>query len=381
MTLGDSIRKGVGMVHGTGEAIRGNAMAIVDEASGDKASATKNQEIANKGVDEWDRGYRGHPASAGVTPVDTDAHRERMNTTGTTSTNYGSHNSNIGNKLDPRYDSDMDHRGTATGSTNAGPHSTNVGNKLDPRVDSDVDHRADPTSNVGGTGYETPHPCSSLPTTQTDGTAEKDFAWQPSQGFDDAWHPPHEHHHGPDPLHEHRGSIGGSSGLEAAKKLDPVFAAGPDEESMKYADHPDIHRLRGSISGASGLEAAQKLDPPEEATAHLTDEVSARSPGYSQPDPSYHQPKPTHQSSVLNMLERDVDSQQYHPPNRVTTESMSQYDERYKNPAQSESGRYSPDSDDGLHRQSRRPSRKFSSQRLKCLESIGSVPGSKLKDG
>jgi hypothetical protein len=127
-------------------------MSILDEASGDKASAVKNQEIANKGVDEWDRGYRGH-ASAGVTPVDQDAHREHMNTTGTTSTNYGSHNSNIGNKLDPRYDSDMDHRGTANGSTNVGPHSTNVSNKLDPRVDSDADHRADPTSAVGGNTY------------------------------------------------------------------------------------------------------------------------------------------------------------------------------------------------------------------------------------
>jgi hypothetical protein len=60
MTLGDSIRKGVGMVHGTGEAIRGNINAAVDNASGDKASAVKNQEIAQKGVDEWDRGYRGH---------------------------------------------------------------------------------------------------------------------------------------------------------------------------------------------------------------------------------------------------------------------------------------------------------------------------------
>jgi hypothetical protein len=134
---------------------------------------------------------------------------------------------------------------------------------------------------------------------------------------------------------------------------------------MKYADHPNIHHLRGSISGASGLEAAQKLDPPEEATARLTDEVSARGPGYSQPDPSYHQPKPTHQSSVLNMLERDADSQQYHQPNRATTEPMSQYDARYENPSQSELGRYSPDSDDELLRQSRRRSRKFSFQKLK----------------
>ena len=155
--LGDTIRKGVNMVHvgpthpchrvttdrtqGTGEAIRGNAMSMVDEASGDKASAVKNQEIANKGVDEWDRGYRGHATSAGTAP------------TNTTSTNYGPHDTNVGNKLDPRFDSDMDHRGTATGSTNAGPHSTNMGNKLDPRVDSDMDHRADPTSATSGMGY------------------------------------------------------------------------------------------------------------------------------------------------------------------------------------------------------------------------------------
>jgi hypothetical protein len=62
--LGESIRKGVGMVHGTGEAIRGNINAALDQASGDKASATKNQEIAQKGVDEWDRGYRGHGESS-----------------------------------------------------------------------------------------------------------------------------------------------------------------------------------------------------------------------------------------------------------------------------------------------------------------------------
>jgi len=60
MTLGDSIKKGVGMVHGTGEALRGEFNAAVYNASGDKASATKNKEIAQKGVDEWDRGYRGH---------------------------------------------------------------------------------------------------------------------------------------------------------------------------------------------------------------------------------------------------------------------------------------------------------------------------------
>lgn len=79
-------------------------------------------------MDEWDHGYRGH--TAGVTPVDADANRERLNTTHSTSTNYGPHSSNTANKLDPRFDSDVDHRGTATGSTNVGTHSTNVGNKV-----------------------------------------------------------------------------------------------------------------------------------------------------------------------------------------------------------------------------------------------------------
>ncbi|KAF8249544.1 hypothetical protein K440DRAFT_620926 [Wilcoxina mikolae CBS 423.85] len=108
--------------------------------------------------------------------------------------NTGPHQSNIANKLDPRVDSDRDHRGAATtsshsndhstgfatgsnnpfrsertevypsntssgsqhdhskgglmaasglatGSTNDGPHSSNIANKLDPRVDSDRDHR------------------------------------------------------------------------------------------------------------------------------------------------------------------------------------------------------------------------------------------------
>ncbi|KAJ4313521.1 hypothetical protein N0V94_006907 [Neodidymelliopsis sp. IMI 364377] len=144
--LGDAIKKGVGVFHGTGEAIRGNFNAAVDQASGDRASAEKNAAIASQGANEIDHGYHRTGHGAGVTPADTD--RERLNTTHTTSTNYGSHSTNTGNKLDPRFDSDMDHRGTATGSTNAGPHANNVANKLDPRFDSDVDHRANPNSTI-----------------------------------------------------------------------------------------------------------------------------------------------------------------------------------------------------------------------------------------
>lgn len=84
------------------------------------------------------------------------------------STNAGHHRSNFANKLDPKVDSDQDHRANPTshagiqgagvggaggvGSTNAGPHASNLGNKLDPRYDSDMDNRANPASNVGGPG-------------------------------------------------------------------------------------------------------------------------------------------------------------------------------------------------------------------------------------
>ncbi|KAJ4993868.1 chitin synthase 2 [Stagonosporopsis vannaccii] len=142
--IGDAIKKGVGMVHGTGEAIRGNFNAAVDQAGGDRIGVEKNAAIASHGADEIDHGYHrtGHTSHVG------DAERERLNTTSTASTNYGSHSTNTGNKLDPRFDSDMDHRGTATGSTNLGSHTTNTANKLDPRFDSDADHRANPNSVV-----------------------------------------------------------------------------------------------------------------------------------------------------------------------------------------------------------------------------------------
>jgi hypothetical protein len=178
--LSDTIRKGVGKVHGTGEALRGEFNATIDKAAGDKAGATKNEEIAQKGVDEFDRGYQGHgnfsptsspsktspltlvPTATGSKPPTGVGHHaphtsgaaaEYQNTT-SASSNYGPHATNAGNKLDPRYDSDMDHRGIATGSTNVGTHSNNVANKLDPRFDSDADHRANPTSGMGpSAGY------------------------------------------------------------------------------------------------------------------------------------------------------------------------------------------------------------------------------------
>jgi hypothetical protein len=136
---------------------------------------------------------------------------------------------------------------------------------------------------------------------------------------------------------------------------------------MKYVDHPNVHRLRGSISGASGLQPAEKLDPPIEMNTDRLDEVSARGPGYSQPDPSYHQPTPRYSSSVANVLSSDVGSAPGHALNRTTTDPMRQYDDRYEKQVQSHSGSYSPDSDGELGRKTRRRSRKYFSLMSSCL--------------
>ncbi|KAJ5539277.1 hypothetical protein N7513_007609 [Penicillium frequentans] len=79
-------------------------------------------------------------------------------------TNAGPHDSSAANKMDPRVDSDMDNRASqgrtgnqnlggssgsdpynqsrTGGASNAGPHDSSMGNKMDPRVDSDMDNRA-----------------------------------------------------------------------------------------------------------------------------------------------------------------------------------------------------------------------------------------------
>ncbi|KAJ6093556.1 hypothetical protein N7486_008845 [Penicillium sp. IBT 16267x] len=104
---------------------------------------------------------------------------DRSNLTGSTTGNHGPHDSKLANKADPRVDSDLDGRAThntstatptATGagygststnygtanaydsarSSNYGPHDSNMGNAVDPRVDSNLDsHGAHNTS----TGY------------------------------------------------------------------------------------------------------------------------------------------------------------------------------------------------------------------------------------
>ncbi|KAF2016158.1 hypothetical protein BU24DRAFT_492303 [Aaosphaeria arxii CBS 175.79] len=105
--LGEAIKKGVGLVHGSGEAIRGNFNAAVDSATGDRESAARHQAIASHGADEIDHGYHHQQGTGiGLTPVDQDHNKRAVGgPTTATSTNYGPHDSNIGNKVDPRVDS------------------------------------------------------------------------------------------------------------------------------------------------------------------------------------------------------------------------------------------------------------------------------------
>ena len=80
----------------------------------------KNQAIASRGIDEAEHGHY-HGTGAGVTPVDTTAERQNRTAQG----EFTSHT----------------HTAPGVGSTNYGPHTTNTGNKLDPRYDSDLGTR------------------------------------------------------------------------------------------------------------------------------------------------------------------------------------------------------------------------------------------------
>ncbi|KAF2473321.1 uncharacterized protein BDR25DRAFT_130767 [Lindgomyces ingoldianus] len=142
-------RKSVGLVHGAGEAIRGNLNAAVDNAANDRHGAAKNSETASRGIDEMEHGHS-HGPGADVTPVDMDQELQRRAAqgkyrlhTGARSSNYGTHQSNFGRKPG------ADNRGTQTSSTTSSPQDSNVSNKLDPRYSSDLDH---PGAQIGGSG-------------------------------------------------------------------------------------------------------------------------------------------------------------------------------------------------------------------------------------
>ncbi|KAF2748026.1 hypothetical protein M011DRAFT_525722 [Sporormia fimetaria CBS 119925] len=71
-SAGNALRKGVGMFHGAGEAIRGNINAAVDSAAGDKDAVARDEAIASRGADEMDRGHT-HSHTATTAPATTGA--------------------------------------------------------------------------------------------------------------------------------------------------------------------------------------------------------------------------------------------------------------------------------------------------------------------
>ncbi|KAJ5648747.1 hypothetical protein N7490_005119 [Penicillium lividum] len=144
-----------------------------------------DSKLANKAdprVDS-DRDSRAAYTSTAAPTATGAAYGSTDNYDSTRSSNYGPHDSKLANKADPRVDSDRDSRAaytstaapTATGaaygstdnydstrSSNYGPHDSNVGNAVDPRVDSDLGSRGARNTSTGysatgptsaGTGY------------------------------------------------------------------------------------------------------------------------------------------------------------------------------------------------------------------------------------
>ncbi|KAI4241592.1 MAG: hypothetical protein LQ352_007411 [Teloschistes flavicans] len=143
---------------------------VKDALSGDKH--TSEAAAANQGNNEYGHGHS-TPGTGIVASSTTGNDSTGYGSHGTSSTTAGPHSSNLGNKADPRVDSDLDGNrhghgttgsgltgshntsttGTGYGSSNTGPHSSSLANKADPRVDSDLDgRRGIETSGTSG-GY------------------------------------------------------------------------------------------------------------------------------------------------------------------------------------------------------------------------------------
>ncbi|KAJ9269365.1 hypothetical protein DTO212C5_4637 [Paecilomyces variotii] len=161
------------------------------------------------------------------------------NTYGSGSSNYGPHDSNTANKLDPRVDSDRDNRATGayggssntygSGSSNYGPHDSNLANKVDPRVDSDRDNRAaggyGGSSNAYGSGSSNYGPHDSNLANKADPRVDSDL--------------------------DNRGTTGGYGSL----------GAGAGYGSSNTYGSSDNYGSGSSNYGPHGSNVANKLDP------------------------------------------------------------------------------------------------------------------------
>jgi hypothetical protein len=118
-----------------GTTTTGNNSSVPEGVAGPHSSRVAN--AADPRIDS-DMDHRGNNAnSAGLTGTTGTSHNHGTSgltgTTGTTGTGYGSSNTS----------------GAPQGT--AGPHSSRLANTVDPRVDSDRDHRANPNSSLTGT--------------------------------------------------------------------------------------------------------------------------------------------------------------------------------------------------------------------------------------
>ncbi|KAI9810900.1 MAG: hypothetical protein M1827_005759 [Pycnora praestabilis] len=152
-----ALKQGISGIHGAGEALRGTVNQAVDTAFNDKSGEVKNQAVANKGLNEMSDGqYRGDTVIKGEK-------LSGLTTAGsgtTTSAGAGYNTQSSGSAGEFKsffgYTTTSSSHHTGTGSSNYGPHSSNLANKVDPRIDSDLDGRANVTG--GATTHQTGAP-------------------------------------------------------------------------------------------------------------------------------------------------------------------------------------------------------------------------------
>ncbi|KAK2073208.1 hypothetical protein P8C59_007506 [Phyllachora maydis] len=246
-----------------------------------------------------------HPAStsaSGTHPHGTQAGNTVTGTTGYGNTGvaegtHGPHSSRIGNAVDPRVDSDRDHRAaglgagtgagyTGTGVTNSGlgssnhtsgvpqgmhgPHSSRIANTLDPRVDSDRDGSHTMGSTTGthtgmtgpGAGYG-----NTSTTTGTTGVG-------------------HSHHgisgHGPS-IHASgapEGSVG-PHGSRVANAMDPLVDSDLDGSHRTVGHHHStgpMAGMHGTSAGVGGIAEFQPGPAPNTAGPHKSDLLNKMDP-------------------------------------------------------------------------------------------------------
>ncbi|KAF2500742.1 hypothetical protein BU16DRAFT_523504 [Lophium mytilinum] len=139
---GNAIKKGVGIVHGAGEAIRGNINAFADSAVGSKEGMAKDRNIVDRGVDEMNTGHY-HGTGAGVTPVDTARERQNRVAQGEFDNSGAAYSGSTARAPHQNHvaQGGYDNSGAYSGNTARGPHQSSMANKVDPTVDSEFGTR------------------------------------------------------------------------------------------------------------------------------------------------------------------------------------------------------------------------------------------------